>query len=45
MTLRKLEERYIELMKRNHETILITQVVNDLRQVKSIGKYETIKEK
>jgi len=31
MTVRKLYERYIELMK-HYETICIAQVVNDLRQ-------------
>lgn len=37
MTLKKLIERYIELSN-NAETVIITQVINDLRQVKSIGK-------
>lgn len=38
MTLQKLIAHYVKLMKQNYETIIISQVVNDLRQVKSLGK-------
>jgi len=42
MTLKKLIKKYTKLIKQNYETICITQVVNDLRQVGSIGKEKTI---
>ena len=38
MTLNKLIDKYIEIQKKGYETIVISEVVNDLRQVKSIGK-------
>jgi len=38
MTLNKLIGKYIELQKEGYETIIISQVVNDLRLVRSIGK-------
>ena len=40
MTLCKLIEKYMQLMKSNYETIIISQVVTDLRQIRSIGKYK-----
>jgi len=33
MTVKKLIEKYVELQKQNYESILISQVVNDLRQI------------
>lgn len=38
MTLHKLIEIYMDLMAQNYETIIISQVVTDLMQVRSIGK-------
>lgn len=38
MTLNKLIDKYIELQIKGYETIFITQVLDDLRQVRSIGK-------
>ena len=38
MTLNKLIEKYIELQIQGYETIIISQVIGDLRQVRSIGK-------
>ena len=43
MTLQKLMDRYIQLSKQ-YETICITQVINDLRQVYSIGRRKEIEE-
>lgn len=37
MTLKKLIRKYVGLCKQGYETIIITQVINDLRQVGSIG--------
>jgi len=37
MTLKKLIEHYVKLTKKNYETVCISQVINDLRQVRSIG--------
>ena len=32
MTIKKLIEKYMELQKSNYETIIISQVISDLRQ-------------
>lgn len=42
MTLKKLIQIYIERSKK-WETITIMQVINDLRQIRSIGKDKKIK--
>lgn len=33
MTIRKLYKKYLELAKQNYETIFISQVLSDLRQI------------
>ena len=33
MTIKQLIEKYVKLHNKNYETILITQVINDLRQI------------
>jgi hypothetical protein len=43
MTIRKLIETYTELNKQGYETIIISQVISDLRQITM--KYDLIKAK
>lgn len=40
MTIRKLIDRYVKLMAQNYETIIISQVVGDLRQCLRVTKKE-----
>jgi hypothetical protein len=43
MTIKKLIEKYVNLQKMNYETIIISQVISDLRQIQM--KYNLIKYK
>lgn len=38
MTLYRLKQKYIQMHKDSCELVTVTQVLNDLQQVKSIGK-------
>lgn len=44
MTLKKLIKKYMRIQKLGYETMTIAQVINDLRQVGSIGKSTEKKE-